>query len=464
MSRLPMLVSGAKPVVGHLAEFYRSPEELFRRGYEEHGGMFTFAMPGRRAVVLLGPEHGRFFFAETDRTLSIRPAYPFVARLFAPDFYFAAEYEEYKRQRQIVLPRFQGRQLEGYVAAMDQEVTEFVESLGDDGEFNLTDRFAPLAARIAARCFLGPDLASAVDQDFFPEFRRFAGGLAPFPAGWVPLPKFIRSRHARDQLRVMLGAMIAGRRVAPLDPPDFLQAIAEARYSDDKPVPDLVLVNLILLLIVGGHETTAGHMSWALADLLGNSHELARVRSESTEVLSAGPPDLARAKLLNHLDHCLLESERLHPVANMLVRETVGPIELDGYTVPPGTLVFASPAVSHRLPGEWPRSDEYWPDRFAQDDGKPARQALIGFGGATHRCLGLHFAYLEMKVVLARLVTHFEMELVDGPPQPVRGWRTKWPASPCRVRYQRITGARRVTCDDVGNKSDAAPLEEHHVP
>jgi sterol 14alpha-demethylase len=445
VSQLPMLVSGAKPVIGHLAEFYRSPEELFRRGFHEHGDMFTFALPGRRAVALLGRERSRFFFSETDQTLSIRPAYGFVAWMFAPDFYFAAEFEEYKRQRQIVLPRFQGRQLEGYVAAMDQEAVEFVESLGDNGEFNLTDHFAPLAARIATRCFLGPDLASAIDQNFFAEFRRFAGGLAPFPQGWVPLPKFIRSRHARDRLRAILGAMIARRRVAPLDPPDFLQTIAEAHYSDGEPVPDLVLVNLILLLIVGGHETAAGHMSWALADLLGNSDDLARVRSESVEALAGGSPDLARTHLLGHLEHCLLESERLHPVANILVREAVDSVELDGYTVPAGTLVFASPAVSHRLPAEWPRPDEYWPDRFAQDDGKLARQALIGFGGATHRCLGLRFAYLEMKVVLARLLTHFDMELVDGPLQPVRGWRTKWPASPCRVRYQRST--RREVSD-----------------
>ena len=440
MSRLPLPVSGAKPVIGHLTEFYRSPEELFRRGYDEHGGVFSFALPGKRAVALLGPERGRFFFSETDRTLSIRPAYPFVARLFAPDFYFAAEFEDYKRQRQIVLPRFQGRQLEGYVAAMDQEVMDFVEALGDSGEFNLTDCFAPLAARIAARCFLGPDLASAIDQDFFPEFRRFAGGLAPFPPGWVPLPKFIRSRHARDRLRAMLSTMIARRRVVPLDPPDFLQAIAEARYSDDERVPDLVLVNLILLLIVGGHETTAGHMSWALADLLGSSNDLTRVWTESVAAFAGGAPDLVGTKLLRHLDNCLLETERLHPVANMLVREAVKPIEVDGYTIPPGTLVFASPAVSHRLPGEWPRPEDYLPDRFAQDDGKSARQALIGFGGATHRCLGLHFAYLEMKVVLSRLLTHFDMELLDGPPQPVRGWRTKWPASPCRVRYRRVAG------------------------
>jgi sterol 14-demethylase len=432
-----MMVSGAKPVIGHLAEFYRSPEGLFRRGYREHGEVFSFALPRQRAVVLLGRERSRFFFSQTDDTLSIKPAYPFVARMFAPDFFFVAEQNEYKRQRHIVLPRFQAREVDGYVTAMDTEAREFVTLLGQEGEFDLTRRFAPLAARIATRCFLGADLASAINQDFFAEFRKFSGGIASFPRGWVPLPKFIRSRRARDRLRVMLGEMIRRRRTTPLDPPDFLQTIAETRYPDGEPVPELVLINLVLFLIVGGHETTAGHLSWALADLLHNPEELARVRAEIAGALAAGPLDLAAIKTLRHLEHCLLESERLHPVANMLVRQAVAPMEIGHYTVPANTLVFAAPAVSHRLADHWPKAEEYWPDRFAQDDGKLARQALIGFGGGTHRCLGLHFAYLEMKVVLSRLLTHFDLEPVGGPPEPVAGLRTKWPASPCVVRYRR---------------------------
>ncbi|MFG2525376.1 cytochrome P450 [Streptomyces sp. NPDC048527] len=290
MSPLPQLVSRAKPVIGHLAEFYRSPEELFRRGYREHGDTFTFSMAGKRVLTLLGPERSRLFFSETDRSLSVRPAYPFVARLFSPDFYFVADNETYKRQRDIILPRFQGRQLEGYVAAMDLEAMDLIESLGDEGEFDVTGRFAPLAARIATRCFLGPDLASAIDQDFFAEFRRFSGGIASFPQPWLPLPKYVRSWRARDRLRTILGGIIARRRTEPLDPPDFLQNLAEARYADAEPVPDLVLINLVLLLIVGGHETTAGHMSWALTDLLGHPDHLERARAESAAALADGPP------------------------------------------------------------------------------------------------------------------------------------------------------------------------------
>ncbi len=53
----------------------------------------------------------------------------------------------------------------------------------------------------------------------------------------------------------------------------------------------------------------------------------------------------------------------------------------------------------------------------------------------------MHFAYLEMTVVLTRLLQRYELELVDPDPQPLPGTRTKWPQSPCRVRYRARGGA-----------------------
>jgi sterol 14-demethylase len=360
--------------------------------------------------------------------LSISAAYPFFERMFAPEFYFFAGVEEYQRQREIIMPRFQARQLDGYLDVMEDEVARFIDTLGDEGEFDLTDALGPLVMRIAARCFLGPGFASKMDRDFFEEFRRFSGGMGFFLPGWLPLPRLIRSRRARDRLRVALGEMLAERRANPLDPPDFLQTLAESRYADGDPVPDLVLVNLVLLLTWAGHETTAGHLAWALADLIRSPADLQRVREESA---------YSDVKSLRHLDNCLRETERLHPVAFIQARQAIEASEMDGHTIDPGTLVFCCPAVSHRLPEQHARPDEYWPDRFVQGrEGKQERQSLIGFGGGVHRCTGVHFAYLEMKVILGRLLARFDFDLLDGPPQPVPGMRTKWPTSPCRVRYR----------------------------
>jgi sterol 14-demethylase len=55
-----------------------------------------------------------------------------------------------------------------------------------------------------------------------------------------------------------------------LDPPDFLQPLTEARFPDGTDVPELVRINLVLMLTWAGHETTTSHLAWALIDLLRN--------------------------------------------------------------------------------------------------------------------------------------------------------------------------------------------------
>src|SRR5436190_6965899 len=85
---MPPVVSGALPVLGHVPAFLRDPVAVLERGHREHGLLYTLRLGNRPAVVMLGPEHNRFFFAETDQRLSIRAAYPFFMRMFDADFYF----------------------------------------------------------------------------------------------------------------------------------------------------------------------------------------------------------------------------------------------------------------------------------------------------------------------------------------------------------------------------------------
>ncbi len=197
-------------------------------------------------------------------------------------------------------------------------------------------------------------------------------------------------------------------------------------------MPDDILIHLIIMLVWAGHETTTGQISWGLIDLLRHPGELERAREELD-----GLPETMNAKdvrRLAHLDRCLHESERLHPVAPMMVRSTVEPMEVEGREIPTGAMVMLSPAMTHRLEEEFPEPDAYRPDRYVE--APEQLRKLIGFGGGLHRCLGMRFAYLEMTVVLARLLQRYEFTLRDEDPQPITGQGAKWPESTA-VAYRR---------------------------
>ena len=68
----PPAMRGGVPFLGHLTDFFKDPVGLLRRGYQEHGPIYSFRMGGRNLVVMLGPDNNRFVFQETDKLLSIR--------------------------------------------------------------------------------------------------------------------------------------------------------------------------------------------------------------------------------------------------------------------------------------------------------------------------------------------------------------------------------------------------------
>ena len=435
-STLPPLVSGAKPVVGHAVEFMRDLDGLLARGYAEHGKLFSLRLFGKPAIYLVGPENSRFLFDETDRRLSIRTAYPFFAHMFGPDNYFLAEQEEYRRQREIVLPRFQARQLDGYVQLMQARADRFIDGLDDQGEFDLLDTFDPLILRITADCFLGVGVGDRLPGGLHRTFQEFGEGQDPFLPGWAPVPHMRRSRKARDRLRALVTQLFAERRRDPVDPPDFLQIMTDAKHSDGADMPDRVKTNLVLTLIHAGRETTTGHISWAVLDLLRHPVELDKVLAEIDEVVGPDEPlDTRKAHRLAALERALHESERLHPITPGMVRRAVVQFRYADYLIPKGALVVADPRLSHRLPDVYPDPDRYHPDRFVDDEN--ARHTLIGFGGGAHRCIGARFAYLEIQVVLTRMFRRLELELVDTEPRPQPANKVKWPLRPCGVRYRK---------------------------
>ena len=435
---LPLLGGGA-PLIGHLAQFFRDPVAVLKRGYRAHGKLFSFSLMGRRMNVMLGPEHNRFFFEETDKLLSIRESMPFFLKMFSPDFYSFAKMDEYLRQRAIIMPRFKAAAMKQYVGVMAEETLNLVERLGDTGEFDLIPTLGPVVMDIAAHSFMGREFHEKLGHEFFELFREFSGGMEFVLPLWLPTPKMIRSQRAKKKLHAILQAWIVKRRAAPLDPPDFFQGMIDTQYPDGRPVADETIRHLILLLVWAGHETTAGQVSWALADLLQNPGYLGVIRDELAAVLGGSDAREMRsdqAVAMTKMDLALRETERLHPVAFIISRKASIDIEREGYTIRKGDFVLLAPSVSQRMTETFTDPDAYDPERFNPEnpDAQITSNSLIGFGGGMHRCAGVNFARMEMKVVLAVLLQHYDMELLDEV-KPIAGAGTYWPAQPCRVRY-----------------------------
>jgi sterol 14-demethylase len=156
-------------------------------------------------------------------------------------------------------------------------------------------------------------------------------------------------------------------------------------------------------------------------------------------VLGTRQLTLASLKQLVQLEACIKEAERLHPPLIMLMRKALAPFEFAGRVVPAGDLVLVSPAVSHRIADVFAEPTSFQPERFlpGREEDRRTPYALIGFGGGKHRCIGLAFAYQQVKVIWSTLLKHYAFSLVEPSPQPDYATFVVGPRAPCRVRYRR---------------------------
>ena len=136
----------------------------------------------------------------------------------------------------------------------------------------------------------------------------------------------------------------------------------------------------------------------------------------------------------------------MRPPLVMLMRAVRRELQYGEYAIAPGDLAMVSPAVSHRLPDVFADPDRYDPDRFApgREEDRQAPYALIGFGGGKHRCIGLTFAYQQVKVFWSVLLQEFELELASPRSEPDYATFVVGPRQPCRVRYRRRQVVRRM--------------------
>jgi sterol 14-demethylase len=435
--KTPPMASGGLPVVGHAFSMMKDQMGLLKRGLDENGAPFSIKLGKRNCAVLLGPEHAKIFFTQTDKNLRIDKAYEFLLALFGK-MGFLQEPEEYQNQRPIQLAPFKKKKMLSYIPIMEEEVQAWLDGLGDEGEFCLNEEMKYLTQVIAAHTLMGREFRQQLGREFWELYTDISNALDPYlPPHW-PFPKFIRRDRAKQKMTETLQPMIEARRQNPEKYDDFLQEMLTTRTKDGRELTIEEAINWVIGLMFAGHETTFGHGSWLLIQMLQNPWYLELAQQEIHEKLPYGTPfSIEHIVGLEHLQWAIDETERMRPVAPTLFRYVQDALEVDDYVIPAGWWVMLDTLHAHHLEEHFHDPEHYNPLRFspAHNEGK-GRFKLTGFGGGVHTCTGKNFAHYEMKVIVSLLLQQFELTLLTPDPQPVQGKGAIGPSDTI-LRYKR---------------------------
>jgi cytochrome P450 len=238
--------------------------------------------------------------------------------------------------------------------------------------------------------------------------------LLPALTGWAALKRAIAAADAAiysilAQARAAHVPRAPGRAGEAGRSRDVLSALLDAADEEGRPMSDRELRDQLMTILLAGHETTAVALSWAVDEIVRRPAVLGRILEE-VKGSPAGP-----AGPLPYLDATIKEVLRLHPVTPLLARRLTAPVTLRGYEVPAGTYLVLNAFIAQRHPDYWPDPDTFRPERFLDKDRKVDPYAWIPFGGGARRCIGMSFALLEMRVVLATLFSTLRLSPAGKP-------------------------------------------------
>lgn len=267
---------------------------------------------------------------------------------------------------------------------------------------------------------LGDDLAALFLVDFFPILKY--------------LPKFLRDmilkEHLLDKVKEMSIDMtkpIIDEHKENLDrdnPKDvidhYLIEMEEQKKNQNGPQfkSDMDLTTTIFDMFGAGFDTTSNTIRWLILYITAHP-EVQRKLHEEIDAAVDYDEDISldHKDSLPYLEATIYETHRCCSLASGGVPHlNTKDIQLEGYTIPKGTHIYALQALCHEDPNYWKDPHKFQPERFIDENGKfkPQKESFMPFGIGRRQCLGEALARMELYFFSAVLLKKFHFTPPEG--------------------------------------------------
>jgi cytochrome P450 len=277
---------------------------------------------------------------------------------------------DHARHRKMITSDFTVRSTKALRPLVENLVSELLDAMElGPKPVDLVDAFAlPLPSMVICH-MLGVPYA---DHDFFQEHSRAL--LDTTMDGES-------SARANDELRAYLTDLMDEKETEPTD--DILGRLAQ-RYVLTGQLSRDEAVSMALLLLVGGHETTANMIGLGTLTLLQHLELSAEVRDGGAAVVKSVVEELLRLLTVAH---------------SGMRRTALEDIEIGGVTIRAGEGIIAAVESANR--------DETVFESPGELDIHRSTNHHVAFGFGVHQCIGQPLARLELQIVYPALLRRF---------------------------------------------------------
>jgi cytochrome P450 len=305
---------------------------------------------------------------------------------------FLTNGEDWKRQRRIIDPAFEGGRLKETYPAMYNAAQAMVDRLGC-GVHEVEEIASFAAADVIFRTLFSIPIEDEIASAVFHEFRKYQREQPILNiAAFVPLPKWMPRFHSRQTksaartIRRLIKDLTQMRMekiregTAPLDLATKIMTTQDPQTGQCFDTTEMV--DQVAIFFLAGHETSASALAWSLY-LMALYPDWQDRLAEEARILNEDFSSISRLRLTRAV---FREALRLYPPVPMMVRETAKP--------------------------------ETFRERVLKNGRTCQREAFIPFSAGARVCPGAGFAMIEGPLLLANVLKSFRVS-TEGCDTPV---------------------------------------------
>ena len=249
---------------------------------------------------------------------------------------------------------------------------------------------------------------------------------------WSPTGHMLQLE--RELFQLLYAEVEERREQADPSRTDILCDLIFAHDETGEPLSNQEVRDLLLSPIFAAQDASGTALAWSLYWI----HHLPNVRERLLEELDClgEDPDPMSIVALPYLSAVCNEVLRIYPTQLFTFPRVVeSPVNVMGYELSPGTVLLGNIYLTHQRQDLYPEPKKFKPERFLEKQYSPYE--FLPFGGGARSCIGGAFALFEMKLVLATILSRYQLALVDNRPEkPKFGGLICYPASGVKMLLQ----------------------------
>ncbi|EDL48411.1 cytochrome P450 [Erythrobacter sp. SD-21] len=432
---------GGWPLVGNTLKMLKDPHAFTRRMVEIYGRVYKNKAFGGWNVGLIGADANELLLFDRNKNFSSEQGWgPILDQLF-PRGLMLMDFDHHRADRRALSIAFKPGPMRHYSGSLNRGIAQKVEDWGE-GPMQFYPAIKTLTLDLAADSFIGIEWGPEADKINTAFIDMVQASVAPVRK---PLP-FTQMKRGVDGRKFLVDFFTAEthRRRAEGGGQDMFSQFATAEYEDGSLMPVDEVVDHMNFLMMAAHDTitsSATSLIWLLAKHPDWQEKLRQeVESVTGGIGADGRPrdldydDMGKLELL---EMAFKEALRMVPPVPSTPRRALREFEFGGYRIPAGTHVGINAYFVHHEEENWDNPHAFDPMHFTPEKVKARHKyAWVPFGGGAHMCLGLHFAYMQVKILMAQLLPRYRIELVQEPDwQP---WPIPKPRDGLRISLKAI--------------------------